>query len=335
MELIERYLQAVGRALPSAQRDDILAELRSSLRDALDADEADEPAEETVVALLKQMGAPQKVAASYYPSNQYLIGPSLYPIFQMVLGIVFTMIIGVQLLAVVASFAAHPMPNLWREFWGITDSLPAALGAVVVVFWLLQHAEVQINRQETFDPRRLPALAMPSDAVSRGEQVFGIVINVSVLVALARFAEQGGFSWVDGSGFFENPVIERYFPWLCGAMVAWIVLDIILLWRGRWQVSTRIATIVVNLLGLFVLAVLIRGHTVWLTAAGVPNLFSGLDNLANQVIDNSQIAGMLLVQGILVFAALATVIETLLCGYRLLRSRLRPTRVPPTGLISA
>ena len=37
MELIERYLQAIGRQLPRSQRADILSELRSALMDTLEA----------------------------------------------------------------------------------------------------------------------------------------------------------------------------------------------------------------------------------------------------------------------------------------------------------
>ena len=77
MELIERYLQAIGRALPPAQRADILAELRSSLYDALESAAGGTAVEAQAAVLIKQMGPPQQVAAAYYPAGQYLIGPAL------------------------------------------------------------------------------------------------------------------------------------------------------------------------------------------------------------------------------------------------------------------
>jgi hypothetical protein len=333
MELIERYLQAVGRALPAKQRTDILAELRSSLYDSLDSADGDPP-EATVVALLQKMGAPEKVAASYAPSSQYLIGPSLYPTFRTVIGIVFTVIVGLQLLAVLTS-SSGMWGAPWRIVTDIMSSLPAALGSVVVVFWLLQQAEVKINRDQPFDPGKLPALEADDNLIRRGEQVFSIVINVIVLVFLARFAQNGGFSWIDGSGFFANPVIERYFPWICLSIVAGIVIEIVLLWRGRWQVSTRIATIVSNLFGLGLLAILIQVHDAWLAAAGVPNMFAGMPKLTTMLINDTQTAGMVIFRFVLAFAALITLIETLICAYRLVRPRLGPTSVPPSTMISA
>ncbi|MBA3469822.1 MAG: hypothetical protein H0T53_09270 [Herpetosiphonaceae bacterium] len=340
MELIERYLQAVGRALPATKRTDILAELRSSLYDALDSAGDGEPPEESVVALLQTMGSPEKVAASYYPAGQYLIGPSLYPTFRMVIGIVFTVIIGLQLLAVLTSiglWAGQPVTwdKPWRIVTGVLESLPGALGSVVVVFWLLQQAEVKFTRSETFDPRKLPAMEAGGSQIRRGEQGFSIVVNVVMLVFLARFAQDGGFSWIDGSGFFENPVIERYFPWVSLSIVVGIVIEIVLLWRGRWQRWTRIATIGSNLFGLGVLTTLIHGHNTWLEAAGVPGIFSGMDELSKMLINDQQIAGMVVIRAVLVFIALATLIETLVCVYRLVRPRLRPTILPPATVISS
>ena len=43
MNLIERYLQEVGRSLPSGQREEILTELRSSLYHALESNAQGEP----------------------------------------------------------------------------------------------------------------------------------------------------------------------------------------------------------------------------------------------------------------------------------------------------
>ena len=76
MELIDRYVYDVGRYLPRKNRADIQAELRSLLMDTLESRVKGEPSEEDVVALLKEFGPPEKVAASYWPEGQYLIGPT-------------------------------------------------------------------------------------------------------------------------------------------------------------------------------------------------------------------------------------------------------------------
>ena len=92
MELIERYVNDVGRRLPKKQRDEVRRELRSALLDAVEPSEG-EPSEADVVAALTRMGPPETVAASYRPADQYLIGPELYPDFKRVLGIVMAILL--------------------------------------------------------------------------------------------------------------------------------------------------------------------------------------------------------------------------------------------------
>ena len=106
MELIDRYLHEVGRYLPKKNREDILAEIRSYLEDKLDERTNGKPSEEDVVEFLKEEGSPQKMAASYAPEGQYVIGPSLYPLFRLVTGIALAASIGAQLLAWAVSFWA-------------------------------------------------------------------------------------------------------------------------------------------------------------------------------------------------------------------------------------
>jgi hypothetical protein len=81
MDLIERYLAAIGRQLPAKQAGDIEGELREEL---LSREEEREAAlgrpltRQDIEALLLEFGHPLVVAARYR-SPQYLIGPEVYP----------------------------------------------------------------------------------------------------------------------------------------------------------------------------------------------------------------------------------------------------------------
>ncbi len=333
MELIERYLQVIARALPEKQRADILSELRSSLYDTLEERNPDVSETDAAIALMKEMGPPQKVAASYYPAGQYLIGPALYPVFQTVVKIVFTVVVVVQIIGLVLSLTLAGGFAVLDEIGGMVNSLSAALGSVVLIFWILQRAEVQPDAEKAFDPRKLPALEKEFEPVSQGEQAFSILFNVGVLVVLARFAQAGGFTWTDGSGLFENPVITQYFPWIVLSALIEIVLDVILLWRGRWEVSTRIATILSHTFSLGILSVLIQGHTALLTATGVPGVLESFTEIS-RVVAERQLVGMIFFRMGLVGALVVILIDTITQFYRLFRPRLLSGPVPSAGLMS-
>ena len=81
MELINRYVEAVGSRITAPRRNEIEAELRAAILDALEARNATPDSETDVMAVLAEFGAPEAVAAEYEPSRRYLIGPELYPEF--------------------------------------------------------------------------------------------------------------------------------------------------------------------------------------------------------------------------------------------------------------
>src|SRR5260370_13987905 len=86
MELIDRYLQAVGFWLPKAQKQDIVAELLEDINSQMEEKEAElgrKLNESEVEAILKQLGSPILVANRYLPPR-HLIGPLLFPIYWLV-----------------------------------------------------------------------------------------------------------------------------------------------------------------------------------------------------------------------------------------------------------
>ncbi len=330
MNLIERYFQEVGRSLPSGQREDTLTELRSSLYHALESNEQREPEDAQVAAVIKEMGAPKRIAASYDPMQEYLIGPTLYPLFRRVIGIVFTAVVSAQLLVILFSliFTGEAV-NFSAEFWNILERLPAILGFVVAAFWGLQRLDLQPDELQfdvagagEFDPYKLPPLDSLLEPVGRGKKGFEILVSVMALSFLAHFVQPGSFALGEGSGLFANPILERLFPWVALSMLAAIMLDIVLLWQARWHRSTRIAAIVSNLLSLTVLVLLILGHQRWL-AAGFPGLFDTLVLMPEMFESGLQVVGMVAFRMIFIVAAVIVGIETVVHSVRLFRSEMR------------
>jgi len=323
--LIERYLQEVGRRLPAAKRSDILPELRSSLIDDLETRTDGQPQEKDAEALLREWGAPAQVAASFYPGGQYLVGPTLYPLFRLVLRIVFGAVIGAQLLAVLIAFLFSPESvSVLDSFWQIINSLPAALGFVVIAFYFLQRQNVNPEMEEdTFDPQKLPQLS-EEQPVSLSGTVFSIVFAVIILVLLSRFAAGGGFSMGGAGGVFNNPVIDRYFFWIALSMSASILMDVFMLWRRRWDSSSRFLKFGVNLYSLAVLFLLVQGHNAWLADAGFPGLFDSLSRFPDAIATGAQVIGMLAFRLALTVAFIVTAVETIIYAFRLGRDLFGP-----------
>src|ERR1700742_1558882 len=110
MELIERYLQAIGQYLPADSRNDILAELRSELLEQIDAraEEWGRPLDEAdVAALLRVHGKPGAIALRYLPQRS-LIGPMVFPFYEWTLRRGLPLVLLLVLLANGLTFAVSP-----------------------------------------------------------------------------------------------------------------------------------------------------------------------------------------------------------------------------------
>ena len=321
MNLIDRYLHEVGRYLPRKQRADILAELRSHLIDTLEGRVQGEANEDELVALLKEFGPPQKVAASYSARGQYLIGPALYPLFRMIAGIVLAAVIGAQLVAFgVAVWIGEQPINAWETLAGMLNSIPAALGSLVIVFAILQWFDVRPELEsEPWDPRSLPEIE-EEQTVKRGELIFSIAVGSVLLAILTFFPEKLGFFKLPGGEFFTNPVIYQYLGWISLSLVAGIALDIYLLWQGRWTTASRVARLAVNLLSIVVLALLLQGHNAWLAERGASGFLSSIQMFAADVESNWQLFGMQAFRLAFGVALVVITIETAIQAFHLLRS---------------
>jgi hypothetical protein len=335
VKLIERYLHEVGRYLPRNKRADILSELRSVLEDSLEAAAGPEPKEADAAEVIRNMGEPRKVAAGYNPANQYLIGPELFPFFRMVLGIVLLASIGGQLIAVlVATLFGDSQLQFLELIFNIVNSLPVTIGMVVVVFYILQRYEINPGlKEESFDPYKLPDFDT-EEKVNTVEQVVSIILGVFFFIVLAWAANEGAFGWTSTNGVVNNPVLEQNFIWLGLSIIAGVILSIVLLWRGRWSVSTRVANIMVNLFSLGVLYHLIERHRAWLLAAGYSRNFNVIAELPEMVEAGGQAAVMLGTQFGLMVAAIVILVETIVLLVRLFLNLIRGNKVPVIELSS-
>lgn len=183
MDLLERYLQAIRKHLPARRQDDILAELRANLESQLEERESDlgrRLTEGEMIDWLKQLGAPMRVAARYQPL-QYLIGPTIFPMYLYVLRL--------ALLWSLAIYAVVSIVLLWIDrpvagtiagaIAGVPGTMFTVAAWVTLVFAVLEyllahHPDLLPNLEgisKEWSPATLPPLG-PHHAQSKRPRYF-------------------------------------------------------------------------------------------------------------------------------------------------------------------
>lgn len=310
MDMVDRYVSAVAERLHPSRRTKVEAELRAAILDALEA-RAGLPtheagvAEEDVVAVLTELGAPDRMAAEYEPSRQYLIGPELYPLFRRGLRVAMVAIVvagvvsfGVSLL--LGGLADYRAGGLLVDTlrYAFTAALVAAAALVVVFAWL-QRSETPVPRAATpaaaaWDPRSL-AVGRKADPTSRFEALSGLVAATVVLVVVgviglvAREVEpmvSTDLQPLIREGVARNVMLVQV------ALVLSAIAHGIALLQGLWPAWTRGMRLVADSIALFVFVRLpfqLLEHRSALLDAGVTR------NAVTWLIANAFVFGAILV----------------------------------------
>lgn len=166
MDLLNRYLQAVGRFLPAETKEDTLAELRANLLETMEdrADELGRPLTDAdVSALLKAHGKPEMVAMRYLPQRS-LIGPAVFPFYLFTLKRALPFVVAIYAVARTMALLFGPAPEsmaaavavaIW-EFWPVLLTFWAVITLIFAVLERTHDRLGQVVPWSDWDPAKLP-----------------------------------------------------------------------------------------------------------------------------------------------------------------------------------
>ncbi len=279
MELINRYVYQVGRRLPERTRADVEQELRSLLLDALEkrTGRTADFTEEEQVAALTEFGPPEQMADKYRPRPRYIIGPKVFDLYVLVV----TVVAGAGLLASIITTIVStlgPGANIstldlflraWTTFMNIALS---GIGSTTLVFAMLERVipdeEITLgNEAEKWNPRDLPIVEAHGE-IKRGRLLVSIAFQALLITAFLAFANRIGGVYYDGTSWHWSPpslstaFFSMYLPLLITRWGLSIILDLVLLRQGRWQLGTRVADVLFHCLDIYILSRLLGGPSI-------------------------------------------------------------------------
>ena len=289
MELVDRYLKAVGTYLPADQRDDILRELSEDIRSQIEERESElaRPLTEAEQeAILKQRGNPIRLAARYRQEDctvafgRQLIGPALFPFYIKVLsfnlGLTFT-VVAVIFTALVFSGQKITFTHVFST---CAMQLCIQMGIVTFIFamvdkhlhkypdrWNLRGPGGGVHLDLRFEKNLRFKAAGDARQVSRFESV-SIIVASSVALAWLAEVQSHPFLIFGGAASFLKlaPVWSRmYLPIV--ALTSWgITRAAINLARPQWTRLRAISDIAVQAAGLVLVCFLLQARS-WVAAA--------------------------------------------------------------------
>ena len=336
IELVDRYVAEIGKNLPRKNRLDIEAEILTAIEDMLTerCRKAGRPVDEQmIVEVLKEYGSPTQVAASYQP-ERYVIGPKLFPSFLTVLQVVLPIVaaislvqLGISLGQIVLTFETA-FEAIFLGVAAFVGTAFSTLGAVLVLFAILERSLPEFKeRTGEWDPRRLPAATPRNrlDIAGLVLEIFGAGLAIIFFNFLPQLVNIGyhadgtwwiGFLAIEADSIWSTTILsEAFFSYLPALSILWsltILLDAVLLNRGRWETWSRWAVFVLKVATIALAAILLTGPALVdvnaeaLIAAGFP------DPQAARLIVNFAAQGTILALVMTIIGSLVTVARLLL-----------------------
>lgn len=238
MEYIDRYLQSVKSALPKRQQDDVVRELTDEVLSRVEEKEEalGRPlTEDEQVALLKQLGHPW-LLASRYRKHRYLIDPSLFAIYWIVLRLllVFTFV-GMSVGAIAAAATGQGLGQALRILIRYPWTALWIFGWVTLVFVVLDVVQAKVDFFGKWDPRTLPKVSKskrPRMSETIACMFFGAIFGVWWLVGLKNQF------WIFGpaAAYLRfGPVFQTVFPLYALMVFADVTRHAMTLMRPAWE----------------------------------------------------------------------------------------------------
>lgn len=264
MDLIERYLAAVRRHLPTSANPDIISELSDSLRSQAEEREAQLGRvlnEDEQAAILKPHGHPWLLASRYVP-QQHLIGPGLYPYYVQALTIVvFWVVLPIILVGgtVTALYSDHPSQWFSRMIGSAWNSGIYAVGIVTIVFAILEHERVKFTALENWNPLRLPKAGHGRE-IPRAETIVGLVFQIAFLIYWTKVIGLPAFIMRDGEAlhFTSAPIWNQLYLPIVVTLAASIGVSLVDLIRPWRTALVSIADITISIASLAIATVVLR-----------------------------------------------------------------------------
>lgn len=271
-ELIDRYVYAVTKRLPQAQREDIEKELRGLIDDMLmGRTNGAPPSKEDAEAVLKELGRPSALAAKYRGEEQHLIGPEYFDLYMMVMKIVAIVAASATALAMLISYITTPPSNVFEAFGRFLASMfSAAIYAFAFVTFIFAVIERYAKRDENISdwkPSDLPPVPAAKAVIHKSDPIVGLVFAVfGIIIFNAAPWLFGATGDITGKTFipvFNLDVLNSMLPFINIMFCVGILKEVARLVIGRYDFKLAITVTIFNIASLILFLYIFAPPAIW------------------------------------------------------------------------
>lgn len=266
--MIKDYLYAVGKYLPPSQRAEVLKDIEANIYDYLEENYGSkEYSENEIEVALLFLGNPKKVAEGYLDRPRCLIGPPYFDIYYLVVKLaVFGVAIGIGVSLIISFNDFGKLPEFMLKLLaGIWQAGVSIVGTVTIIFAALYRfaPEKENFKDEKWSTKDLEKAPDESEKVKLTDLILESAFAIIFLVIINFDLLSGLRSTEIDVVWLNDAVFSKYLIWINLVLVGTLLLNLYLLIRRRWQVITRLISILLDMAGIWIFGVLAFNPGIW------------------------------------------------------------------------
>lgn len=266
--MIKDYLYTVGKYLPPSQRAEVLKDVEANIYDYLEENYGSrEYSEYEIEVALLFLGNPKKVAEGYLDRPRCLIGPPYLDIYYLVVKLaVFGVAIGIGVSLIITFNNFGQLPEfILKLLAGIWQAGVSAIGTVTIIFATLYRfaPERESFKDEKWSTKDLEKAPDESEKVKLTDLVLESAFAIIFLVIFNFDPLRGLKSTEIDVVWLNDAVFSKYLIWVNLVLVGTLLLNLYLLIKRKWQVITRLISIMLDLAGIWIFGILAFTPDIW------------------------------------------------------------------------
>ena len=255
-DLIKRYSAETVRHLRPAEREEVERELTSSILDMV----GESPSDSVVESTLLELGPPSALAAKYRGRERYLIGPSMFDLYMMVLKLVTVIVLTVTLVLTILTFFLDPtglsiVKMVTRTVAALFSAASGVFLWVTITFALLDYFQVNVQKDAWNREALLDLETVSTREISKREIVSDLVGLTLFMIFLGFVYTSSDMIAIHQKGVQPIPlfIAQSLRPFIVGWMVITLLnfsVAILKVLKGRWTTSLFALNTLFELIGI-------------------------------------------------------------------------------------
>lgn len=271
-DMINRYIYQVIKELPIKTRKDIDEELRTLIYDMLEEKTlGNEASPKDIDWVLTKLGDPSDIADNYRDKSKYLIGPTLFPNYLIVMKIAMVSTLIAMSFVSIIEILTKPFDLVMSITKIITNLVSSGFSVftwVTIIFGIIEYSGVNSNKRKSeWNVSSLPSLPEQGQTISIWDPIVSIIFTfLSGAIIVLKPQLFGIYLYehtLDIIPVFDLLVLKKVVPLFLLVFGLSFTNEIFILIKRKYTLKLGIFCIISNSLQITMLIVIFTKFSIW------------------------------------------------------------------------